>query len=528
MGEGSLRSAHSRRWRQQSLFVLLGILGLLWPALLNGGPFWFQDTTTYIRAADAAVVAATGRQSAWSDRLVRVDSRAGVGNASTRVSKAHGHPEAARGKIFPTRPVITGRSIYYGFLLYFPMAAFGPWGAILVQAALVSALLVVCLGIAARQFGTSSRLIPVSLAVLSLLTPLPFYTSMLMPDVYSGVLILALATAMCFWAIMTKAERLLLVAASAILATFHTTHLLLAISMAAAAGILIFRGMQRLSPVLIAGPAIILAIIAEVTFSLAVRTQLGEPPLSPPFLSARVTASGPGTRYLHERCGKSSEPFALCRYRARLPLDSDSFLWGEGSERALFQVVNREEQRRISAEDKRFFLAVLANDPADLVRVSAASVVDLATRFDLTSFNYVDGWRGGLLGKLPRRLHEDIAGTRAFKGQMPTRYTIYATVTVTVLSLIVMAALLVTQTRRRLSGRLARYGLLIVLAVLANAVICGTLSKATGRYQMRLIWLLPAVALVLVAGQPRTFRRTEDDRDDESSVETRSRALRGA
>ena len=199
------------------LLVVVSSIAFLWPAMLNGGPFWFPDSSTYIRAADAAAVTLTGHRSEWSDLLVPIETKAESG-LTLAVQKTPGRPHWE-----PARPVLTGRSIYYGMMLYLPMRLLGPWGGIVLQAVVVAGLIVSSLVIAARHTGGDARIIaPVAIAALTVLTPLPFYTSMLMPDVYSGVLILLLATVIGFWSSLQTLTRAVQICASAVIVTFHS------------------------------------------------------------------------------------------------------------------------------------------------------------------------------------------------------------------------------------------------------------------------------------------------------------------
>lgn len=480
------------RWYRPAILVAVVALGLLWPAVVNGGPFWFPDTTTYIRGADAAVAALTGQQTEWSDRLVSSASRASAASATP----------AAESAFVPTRPVITGRSIYYGFLLYLPMRIFGLWGAIALQALLVAGILTACLAAAARALGANPRVaVPACALVLLALTPLPYFTSMLMPDVYSGMTILTLVTVICFWDTMRGLQRVLLVAASAAMATFHTTHVLLAVVIGAAG--LLFLARRHWVRVGVVAAPVIAAIVAGNAFTYGVRAQLGQTPLSPPFLSARLTASGPGTEFLRTHCDSPVGEFALCAYRERLPLDSDSFLWSSRADNGLFQIVGPAEQRRIASEDKAFFLAVLCADPAGFLRSSAQSVADTVTTFDLLGFNYTQGKGAVILDKLPPGPAAQMSASRAYAQDMPTAFAVRATVALTVLSLIATVLLAMSASRipNGAAHTVRRYLFLTMIAVFANAVICGTLSKATARYQMRLIWLLPAVTVMAGAAR---------------------------
>jgi len=61
------------------------------------------------------------------------------------------------------------------------------------------------------------------------------------------------------------------------------------------------------------------------------------------------------------------------------------------------------------------------------------------------------------------------------------------------LPLIIMLAL-----RRRSFGDLGLLAATVALAILANAVACGTLSNAHDRYGARMVWLAPLVTALVV------------------------------
>ena len=101
-------------------FVLIASLSLLWPAMVNGGPFWHPDTTNYIRAADGATAFAFGVRTEWSDRLAN-PAPAATSETSPLIEQATSSVQS----VVPTRPVLLGRSVFYGFMIYLPMLAFG-------------------------------------------------------------------------------------------------------------------------------------------------------------------------------------------------------------------------------------------------------------------------------------------------------------------------------------------------------------------------------------------------------------------
>src|SRR5206468_297508 len=59
----------------------------------------------------------------------------------------------------------------------------------------------------------------------------------------------------------------------------------------------------------------------------------------------------------------------------------------------------------------------------------------------------------------------------------------------------------------RNESRLAVASVLLVLAVVINAAVCGVLSGPFARYQARVAWLVPAAALVVASASAFAWRR---------------------
>ncbi len=476
------------------LLTLATALALLWPAFVNGGPFWFPDTSAYIRSADAAIVTLGGAPSEWSDRL-RIGDDGPVATRADSLSVAANVME-----LRPSRPVLNGRSIYYGFLLAVPMRLAGSWGAIGAQALLVAAIFVACFGIGVRAgLVQSPRLLTAGFVVIAIFSPLPFYTSMLMPDIYAGLTILCLSLAIVAWPRLTNFERVALILTSGAMASFHSTNLLLAASLGVGGAPLFLSRRTAWRPLLIAAPVIAIALAASTVFKFAVSSSLDARPISPPFLSARLVADGPGTNYLKAECPDNESAWALCRHRDRLPVESDALLWSKHAQTGVFQLLSDQDQRRMASEDKRFALAVLAHDPLAVVGISLTSVARQLTGFNLNNFNFSDEWMDGAAAKYPTVILSEIAATKSMSRTMPTQFTVVSTVILTCASLLLIAWITVqcATGRRKLPSKVVRFAVLLILGVIANAVICGGLSGAKSRYQMRLIWLVPLVACVM-------------------------------
>ena len=484
-------------------------VALLWPAFVNGGAFWFPDTSTYIRGADAAVVFATGQRSEWSDRLA-VEPPVPDATANPMASS-----ETSMSAVQPTRPVLSGRSIYYGFIIYLPMLAFGPWGAIGLQALIVASVLAFCTTVISRERRLPGWAGGAGAAVLVLATPLPFYTTMLMPDVYSGMLVAIAAVAACLWHRLSGAERVGMALAAGAMASFHTSHILLLIGVAGTA--LVFHRFIGgwWGAAIVGTSSLVLAVLSSAAFSIAIERSLGQPPISPPFLSARMASGPAGMEYLARRCADEPDTLELCRHLDKLPLHSDSFLWSENPETGVFQHLSGEEQRRMASEDKRLFLSVMATDPLGFAAATSAASLEQLTLFDLANFNHSIMSNDRLPGAFPLPIAEQISVTRTATQSMPTRIPVVLSIgsTLVAVAIMVLAVAKAATVRGALASPLMWFCVLLVAGVLANAVICGALSGPHARYQMRLIWLLPfaaTVASALLLHQASIARRPDE------------------
>ena len=475
--------AHKDKRFSRLAILIVATALMLWPALVNKGPFWFFDSSSYIRVADAAVVYVTGYQSGWSDRL-EVARGQDVADSAAK--------DAA--KVEPTRPVLLGRSIYYGFLIFLPILAFGPWGAIVLQAFISVALIAFCLSLMNARREHGAGLLAVVLCFLALATPLPFYVCLLMPDVVAGLLILIMVTLLVTWKRSSKWQKLVLLASAAVMVTFHITILLMAIIIGAV-GVLV--SSTRWDMLQKAGSflgVVSIGILANLAFSLAIEQALKKPAISPPFLSARMTAAGPGMGFLKASCAADSQSWELCSHLENLPQESDHFLWSRLPSRGVFQLADEEGQRRMAGQDKAFFIEVLLHDPIGVIGVSAVATLQQLVSFEFSIFNYARKHVDQIHDRYPPDAASVISQSRAAHGEMPTTVTLWAVVVVSVLSLVLLLAFAL----RDLNWRTERmqFAGFVVMALFANAAMCGALSGPHGRYQMRIIWLLPVSVLI--------------------------------
>jgi hypothetical protein len=116
--------------------------------------------------------------------------------------------------------------------------------------------------------------------------------------------------------------------------------------------------------------------------------------------------------------------YKLCgRFQSegRMPHDSDDMLWSESAANGIFSATSEPEKRRLAAEDKRFYLAVITDRPLAVVRVTLLSTVQAATAFSLSDFNYDVAMRATYRQKLPEPILAEVKNA-CIQSRQPPRH----------------------------------------------------------------------------------------------------------
>jgi hypothetical protein len=453
--------------------LMVAVTLLLWPACYNHQPFFFPDTTAYVRGADAAVAKLTGVRSVW-----------------TKTTDSESADNALADK-----SVLAGRSVYYGALVYLGDRGGGEWLSIVIQAALLVLALFAILQ--AFDIGRWPYLL-VLVAALAAFTLLPLYVSFLMPDVFTGLTILACGI------LLTRdfgKSRVLTVAWFALLTvslTFHTTHVLLALLMFSVglAAYLWRRSLVMPRGLMVIGVALGVAYLSGAAFTVAVTRIVGQPPLTPPFLMARLIDDGPGYDYLRDTCPGSG--FLACRFVGRLPMLSDDFLWSKDPATGVFGVSDPTVRRGLSQEQYRFALAALVHEPFRLTAVSLVNMAEQVFMLKAYEFSYTPEEKSLFAQKLPEIYFAVMQSTPAFQGHLPLAFLDVVSYSSTAVGAGYLVFLGVSGRWRRVRcpPQFHRLVSWVMFGVLANAAVCGVMSGPHDRYQARVAWLLPALALI--------------------------------
>lgn len=488
---------------------VIAALLLCWPAFVNGGAFFFPDTTAYLRAADMAVAELTGWQTEWSDKHHL------FGGASSGPDAETGEVPAPDEAGSPGHPVLLGRSVYYGLAIFpFVMLAGSLGGAFLQAALAIFVLRLTFVGFGGERRNLASWQLIAS-AALAALSPLPYVVSILMPDVFAGFAVVCAVLAAVAWERFSRGERIVLVAVMVLSALSHSSHVLLLLLIFGLA-VLLRIGTRSIA---LAGTGVILlaslsGLAGDRLFSAAVTEKLGEPPIRPPFLTARLIDDGPGYAMLQTHC--PAIDLEACEFIGRMPYDSDIFLWSLDPGKGVFSAGSLAVQRKLADQDFTFALAALKYDPISVIRLAMEASAKQLALTDLNIFNMPQATQSTerlgseilpfvIVENLPPTYQAEVRESRYFSGTMPVRFMETTSDITLVLAAIFLVGVIAASVRTG-GGKGTRAAVaagLFLFAVGANAAVTGSLSKPHDRYNVRITWVLPLAALALPANGRR-------------------------
>ncbi len=426
--------------------ILLGAALLLWPAALNGYPLVFSDTGTYLSQAIQHYLG-------WD------------------------------------------RPIFYSLFLLPLHLTLTTWPVIVVQA-LLAAHTLHLLRRALLPAMSAWWLVPL-LAALALASALPWLASQLMPDLFTGLLVLTLGLLGFAAASLSQRERIWLTGFSAFMIATHQSHLLLALLLLP--GLLALRwwlGPGTLREVRRdAGPllaASLLACIALIGVNLIAYHRASVAPFSNVFSLARVIYDGPGMRVLRRDCPRAG--WRLCPYLDQFPAIADDFLWREDG-----PLIRAGGAKAVSTEANAIMALALAAEPGEELRAVLANTARQLARF--ATGDGLNAWPTSVTPWILRDFPRFEANAYLASRQTNDRLVLPAWLlmlhrAVALIGAAACCALLpcALHRRHRVGGFLA----LVLLALPVNALITGGLSGPHDRYQSRVMWLPPLLAALAI------------------------------
>lgn len=444
MKDTSLIVARSVSAFQRFFYLLFAAFILLWPAIWNGYPLVFSDTGTYIASA--------------FDQKVPFD-----------------------------------RPIGYGDFIQFFSHGVSLWFVIFAQAFFTVYLL---WQVVKMFFENKRYLVHFSITVvLALYTTLPWMTSQLMPDIFTGLL--ALILLVFIFGKVSWFERFVLVVLMMIFLTAHTANFVLCISLVLVIScvVLFFKTFKdsKKSYLLRAGVMFVVSLFGPVFF---VATNYHEgygmtvSPSSSIFMMARMSDAGVVQDFLAEHC--SIETYYLCKFQSYIPA-GEAFLWDEHSPTNLvgWKGIKDEYQK---------ILSQIFTQPKYLLSFAFDSFGRSAHLFFMTGVGgYMRyGETGPVYIQVKKYFSQELGqytSARQYQGffESMTGFSVIFSV-VFYLSVGFILFVFYRKETKFMEGWF--FAFMFVFLIL-NAGLLATLSGDYGRYQERIVWLIALSASVI-------------------------------
>lgn len=472
--------AGARSWGLLKTIVVLCLAGLLLSAvaLINQFPVIFFDTSTYLDRASAVVKLLFGDSHAAQQIEVAMS---GAGQATTGAT--YSNP-------FFLRPFT-----YSAFQA--PFAT--PFTFLLtpfvhgVFSAYVIHRLLLAMGI------NSIRAFVACIVLLTGFSSLSVTVAYVMPDIFTGLLIAFSFAVVQGWEQRSVWGRLIDAGIMTFLIAVHLSHIPIALAIAVMfiLSLFVFRGAFRL-PFILGGVIVPLLIAPSLliasNYVVAKKAVISES--SSLFLMARFIGDGVTQQYLRTAC--PTKDYALCSQIDRLDEAdthgsvSDYFLWGEGG------AVGRLADPRLVDEAPELNRETLRAYPGQIIANAIRNTIDqfLTFQIDDDINNPPADFVTESIREISPGLSTMFLNSLQSRGVFPLEAARMLTNLGLVASLGMIAYIAVFQ-RQLVDRRMWLLGLFALAGVAENALAIGALSEVHDRYQSRVMWLVPLVAIVM-------------------------------
>jgi hypothetical protein len=388
------------------------------------------------------------------------------------------------GYLVPSRAVVYGLILNAGAPLSF-------WPVVLGQCALT--VWTIALILRVHGMGGRPQILAGVVAALSALTTLPWLTAILLTDIFAGLAVLALYLLLLRADALGRGERIGLAILIAISAATHSATFAVLLALLAAGAVYSAVDRTRLSPKYIGQGAAALALGAMLVFAANafVAKRFAWTPGGFALSFGRMLQDGIVKKYLDEHCRR--ERLVLCAYKEQLPRDADEWFWGS----PIFDELGR--FAGLGPEMEKIALESLAEYP--LLQAKTAIVATARQLIDVhTGEGVVNSiWHTyGIIQRYTPHLVADMREARQQTGGIDFTTINELHYPIALACLFMLPLIAGVSLRRRGLTDVGELAAFCMVAVLANAFVCGVLSNPHDRYGARLIWL--AVAAAAIAG----------------------------
>lgn len=432
------------------LLLLTLSLTLIWPAIYNGYPLVYSDSGTYIAAGFL--------------REIPVD-----------------------------RPIV------YSLLVRHSSLAFSLWFVIVFQSFIVAYVVYM---FARRFFQKNVFLISTIIVVLlSILTGISNYSSQIMPDIFSALTIIGLA-------VLLSSDKLqfreyLLATIVVFSAMSHLSNMLLLFGIAFVIFLLmIFRFTSKkifFKSIVIATTSLLM--LLSINYSYSGKFQVAR--ASNVFLLGRMIDIGVVKEYLNENCDK--EKYILCKNIAELPDVGYQFIWDYSS--PLYDDDCMNVKWESCWEEKNDNYGLLINDILGTPKYRNKVIKTCFFDFFKQNIDFgighltpqrktssVEGW-------IDFEFNDEYSSYKNSKQYKSTQYfetmSLIQLITV-IISLIAIAVILFIYREIEAIKKNRLTIFVLFTGIVGNALTVVLFSAVLDRYQSRIIWIIPLLAMMLI------------------------------
>ena len=383
--------------------------------------------------------------------------------------------------------LLINRPLIYGYLLT-ATVPFAFWPVLLLQSALTIWVLALLLRL--HGFGGRPLLLLGVVAALSVVTTLPWITAILLTDIYCGLAVLALYMVLLRSGELARAERYGLMALIACAGASHSATLAVLLMLSAASIVLTFVWPLRLPRRQVVHGVIAVALGAAIVVgtNYAMVKRVTWTPGGFSMYFGRMLQAGIVPKYLDAHCPDPS--LRICAYKNQLPDNADDWFWAKGS---AFDKLGR--FAGMSGEMETIALGSVAEFPGEVVLSSIEAIAEqlVAVRSGEGVVNWA--WHTYfIVHDYAPQLEPAMKAARQQRAEISFAAIDDVHYPLALLSMALLPVIVWLAWRRRLPVDLGEFATFCILAILANAFVCGALSNPHDRYGARMVWLATVAA----------------------------------
>ncbi len=340
-----------------------------------------------------------------------------------------------------------------------------------------------------------------SICILTVFSSLSWYVSLLMPDIFTSFLVLAV-----FNILFGKNNTFTYILYSVLIFFLILSHMsnipvLILIMATIWISIWVKKSFRDLRKKALLGTAIIM-IMCSVTIGYLIKYNYDHyhkaclSPTSGIFFMARLIDTGVVDVYLKENCDKKK--YRICEYKDKLPNWSQMFIWDlNGCFYKMGGWSNYQEEPKLIIKDILSSPKYYAWLAGDFTLATLKQLCHIRTGDGINNFTSEQGLAvyNSCMRDFPRNeFKREFVNSKQSTNDL-TFETLNIFHTLTVLFSLVL--IVYVASRHKLNDKISLMMITGLSGIFFNAAVCSNLSGILDRYQARVIWLIPFIAIVL-------------------------------